>query len=366
MRIHFVLPQLAPMYGMEKAALATIAALENAGCFVTSSVISGPVPDSLDPHRHVTLGVPRSALRLQRAVLPLRRHLSSLDPATSIVASGLWAAAPVAGALWATRRSYVAWEHSVLPARLKSDQRVARLFKVLSARALRPQAVIAVSAGVAQAVSNAWPSTPVDVVPNVVLTPRETPTLPMRPRNAVRLATLGSLRPQKNTQAALDALALLPEQFVLTVAGDGPDAPALRARAAELGLEARVRFLGQVADVQALLAETDVLVHPSLAETFGLSLLEAANAGVPVAAFPVQAIDEIVPLYAPGRLAPATGPVALAEAVRELAAAAPSTKEIRDAWVRRRIQLSPEAVAAKWQSALGGSVPTASAPRRHA
>lgn len=81
----------------------------------------------------------------------------------------------------------------------------------------------------------------------------------------------------------------------LTVAGDGPDLPALRRRCAPLG--ARVRFLGAVPpdQVPALLARHDVLLAPSRFEGFCLTLTEAMAAGcVPVASRIAGVTDAII------------------------------------------------------------------------
>lgn len=69
----------------------------------------------------------------------------------------------------------------------------------------------------------------------------------------------------------------------LTIAGDGPDLPALRTKFAPQG--DRVRFLGFVdpSDVFSLLLNHDVLIMPSRFEGFGLTIIEAMAAGcVPV------------------------------------------------------------------------------------
>jgi glycosyltransferase involved in cell wall biosynthesis len=81
----------------------------------------------------------------------------------------------------------------------------------------------------------------------------------------------------------------------LTVAGDGPDLPALRRRCAPLG--ARVRFLGAVAPEQVpiLLAHHDALLAPSRFEGFCLTLTEAMAAGcVPVASRIIGVTDDII------------------------------------------------------------------------
>jgi len=102
------------------------------------------------------------------------------------------------------------------------------------------------------------------------------------------MAYLGRLAVEKNIDAFL-GLELAGTQLVI---GDGPERAALAAR------YPRARFTGyrHGEELAALLAACDVLVFPSLTDTFGLTMLEAAACGVPVAAFPVPGpIDVIEP-----------------------------------------------------------------------
>ena len=99
---------------------------------------------------------------------------------------------------------------------------------------------------------------------------------------------LGTLEPRKNLPLALDALRILRQRGVdlrLVLAGSRTtlvDVPALLRRRG-LG-PAEVTHTGYIDDarVAALLAGAKVLAFPSLYEGFGMPLLEAMGAGVPV------------------------------------------------------------------------------------
>jgi glycosyltransferase involved in cell wall biosynthesis len=102
----------------------------------------------------------------------------------------------------------------------------------------------------------------------------------------VVLGVTGRLHPVKEPMRALRAVAALPpglrEVARLVFIGDGPEAPALRKAAQRLQVD--IRMPGHMADARALVRGFDVLVSPSRFESFGLSMAEAATAGVPVAA----------------------------------------------------------------------------------
>jgi glycosyltransferase involved in cell wall biosynthesis len=75
---------------------------------------------------------------------------------------------------------------------------------------------------------------------------------------------------------------------------------------------------GRVPDVAAWLSRADLLVHPARWEGFGLALLEAMLATLPVVATNVSSIPEIVVDGETGLLVPPDDPGALATAVNRV------------------------------------------------
>lgn len=80
---------------------------------------------------------------------------------------------------------------------------------------------------------------------------------------------------------------------------------------------ARVQFLGIRNDVPRLMAACDALVHPVLLEGFGLVLVEALAAGLPVIASNVQGIPEVL-AGTKSMMVPPDDPNALKKAVLEV------------------------------------------------
>lgn len=102
------------------------------------------------------------------------------------------------------------------------------------------------------------------------------------PEDAFLLLFAGDLRtPRKNLGTVLCALAQLPEQVHLVVAGRIKGSPYPR-EARVLGLEGRVHFLDFVKNVPSLMRCVDAYVFPSRYEAMSLALLEAMAAGLPV------------------------------------------------------------------------------------
>lgn len=131
----------------------------------------------------------------------------------------------------------------------------------------------------------------------------------------------GRVQPYKGMQTLIEAAALLRDggsAVEVAIAGDGPYLPALRRLAEERGM-AGVHFLGRRTDVPALLAGATVAVVPSLwEEAFGLAVVEAMAAGVPLVATRTGGIPELVEEGRTGLLVPPGDARALADALRLL------------------------------------------------
>jgi glycosyltransferase involved in cell wall biosynthesis len=105
----------------------------------------------------------------------------------------------------------------------------------------------------------------------------------------------------------------------LLVVGDGPAASDVRAALAPLGAE-RVNYLGYVseAELPACYAAADLLFWPAVNEAYGMALLEAQAAGLPVVAGASGGVPAIVDQGVTGLLAPPGDPRAFAEALAAL------------------------------------------------
>jgi glycosyltransferase involved in cell wall biosynthesis len=137
------------------------------------------------------------------------------------------------------------------------------------------------------------------------------------------IGVVAALERRKAHDVLLHALAAtlskLPPLRVL-FCGDGSERAALARLTRELGLESRVRFLGELGQVADVLAALDLFVLPSRHEGLGVAVLEAMAAGVPVVASAVGGLPEAVDDGRTGLLVPPEDPRALGVAIAELAA----------------------------------------------
>jgi glycosyltransferase involved in cell wall biosynthesis len=162
---------------------------------------------------------------------------------------------------------------------------------------------------------------------------------------------LGRLVSDKGCDQALRALAVLKRQGLhptFTVIGDGPEMPALKQLAAELGLTDRVDFLGAVREGRGkIVARHRIMVAPSLwEEPFGVVALEGIAAGCAVVASRGGGLPEAVGPC--GMLFPNGDVAALAAALKELL----TSPTLREQLIARRSQhlrnFQPEVVAKRY------------------
>ena len=111
---------------------------------------------------------------------------------------------------------------------------------------------------------------------------------------SVPIGFVGRLDPVKRIDDLVAAMGLLGSEYQLAIYGEGRQRPAIEGQIARLGLEARVRLCGVVPRPQEELAQIGLLVLPSEAEGFGLVLIEAMAAGVPVVATDAPGIRDVV------------------------------------------------------------------------
>lgn len=121
------------------------------------------------------------------------------------------------------------------------------------------------------------------------------------------VGTVGRLLERKGHFELVSAWAELLETDVdarLLFVGDGQDADAIEAHAADLGVADSIEFLGTRHDVPELLAAMDVFAFPSYFEGLPGAVIEAMAAGLPIVATPVDGTAELLDSYQTGLFVP--------------------------------------------------------------
>ena len=219
----------------------------------------------------------------------------------------------------------------------------------------RAARIVAVSETVRGAIVERFrvPPARVVVVPNAA---DHFEPLPREPAPDAAILYVGHLEARKNLDVLLRALALdakLPS-LLLAGAAKGAEEERLRALARGLGVDARVRFLGAFDDgeLPRLYARAACVVLPSRIEGFGIPVIEAARARVPLAIAETQVLVEVAgpeaSVFAP------EDPAACAAALRRALSASPAALDRAAAHASTFLwEVSARKLVDAWRAARG-------------
>jgi glycosyltransferase involved in cell wall biosynthesis len=129
------------------------------------------------------------------------------------------------------------------------------------------------------------------------------------------------LHPVKNCGELILAIGDLAKEglsVTLEIAGDGAEREKLERMIKDNGLSKHVKLLGWVKDLAKMRGNWDVYVQPSLTEGFGLAVVEAMLAGLPVVVTPGGALPELVTDGETGIVTAGFGHQELAKAIEKL------------------------------------------------
>jgi glycosyltransferase involved in cell wall biosynthesis len=170
-----------------------------------------------------------------------------------------------------------------------------------------------------------------DMYYNLTLTPRPVKYIhhgtgmPVLPEDTAQyrlgspqLVIVGRIEAVKGHQYLFDAMPAVIKKFpdvILLIIGNGTYKEQLIKRAAALGIEKNILFMGYLQNPYGYISQSDILVQPSLFESFGLVYIESFALKVPVVAFDVPACNEIVINNETGLLAPMFNSSDLAEKI---------------------------------------------------
>lgn len=186
------------------------------------------------------------------------------------------------------------------------DQQLRRrvLFRRLALA--RSQAVIVPSHILRDIASETWrvPDSRLALIPNGIdcgafAAPPDTSLVPglKRSDSTLVVGTVATLRPEKNIGRLIDATAIARESWPdlqLLIVGDGPERPALQAKAEAMGLAGAVHFAGHVPQPQKILGMMDIFSLSSDTEQMPISIIEAMATGLPIASLDVGDVAMMV------------------------------------------------------------------------
>ncbi|MEU1704023.1 glycosyltransferase [Streptomyces sp. NPDC005706] len=352
-----------------------------ARCDVVTLTNPGPVADGLaaDGVRVTHLGMSgnRDVAALPRLARVIRRGRYDLVH-THLYRACLYGriAARLAGV-----RAVVATEHSLGDSQMEGRPLTAGVRALYLAGERLGRTTVAVSPTVADRLT-LWgvPRPRIAVVPNGIdldgfrFDPARRRLTRARlglPDDAFVIGGIGRLVPGKRFDVLIRALARLPDDCRLLLVGGGPEEAALRRAAEEAGVAGRVLFAGERPyapdgspgpELPALTSAMDVLAAPSTQEAFGLAVVEALAAGLPVRYASCPAVEDLPPEAAPGALRVTGGADAYARALAGVRAAGPGPRSAPEAPRHYCITRSAARLMDVYTAALAGTFPRSRSP----
>jgi glycosyltransferase involved in cell wall biosynthesis len=246
------------------------------------------------------------------------------------------------------------WQHAI----------AGRHWLDLAANALPAQAVACYSTAAAEAQRHLWPHRPTIVIPaGAAFAPRSHQSFELDlPADVPIVGIVGRLQAWKGQDRLLRAQALLRERghrlHLLIVGGDSyglsPEyAASLPVLIERLGLGGEVTLTGEVPDATPFIERMGVLVNASDPEPFGIVLLEAMAAAVPVLAVGSGGPLDIVEPGQTGMLARSGDPADLADALEPLLGSSELRRRLGEAGRERFMRdYTEEAVRKRFFTAL--------------
>lgn len=135
-----------------------------------------------------------------------------------------------------------------------------------------------------------------------------------------RMLTVGRLEKVKGHRYLIEALRQLDfSDWMLTICGSGEEEVELKALVNRSGLTEKVLFLGWIdsEEVSRQFSKADVMILPSLSESFPLVALEAGEKRLPVIASEVGDVKDMIPSEQYGWLVPKGNSTALKKAIEQ-------------------------------------------------
>ncbi|MGH7709727.1 MAG: glycosyltransferase family 4 protein, partial [Gemmatimonadaceae bacterium] len=194
---------------------------------------------------------------------------------------------------------------------------------------------IAVSQAARASVCSRMGDAPIHIVPNGTDVHIFERAVPAKLPKGRTMLFVGRLEPRKGFPVAVRAFARLAQQYSdvqLIVVGEGVEREAVEVL--PRALRSRVHLLGRVSDtlLPTYYAAADVFIAPALgSESFGIVLVEAMAAGLPIVASDISGYREVVRDGREARLVPSGDPAALADAVAHLFEHPEEARALREA-----------------------------------
>jgi L-malate glycosyltransferase len=195
-------------------------------------------------------------------------------------------------------------------------------------------------------------SAPPQVVPNFIDLAQFQSVSAKRLNDRPKIVHVSNFRPVKDTPAVARIFTEIRRRMdaELWLIGEGPEMDQVKAILRQGGVERDVRYWGLQHEVGPILAQADLLLMTSRAESFCLAALEAMACGVPVLASNVGGLPEVVRDGETGYLFPLDEPDLAVRLAVELLSNPAQHRRMRRAAVRRAAEFGAQQIVPRYEA----------------
>lgn len=161
---------------------------------------------------------------------------------------------------------------------------------------------------------------------------------------------------QKGLDYLIDVAKLLPENWIINIAGDGSDRDWLMGKIKENALEDIVHVKGRLNDdaLEKHYSTASIFLSTSRWEGFPLAVVEAMSRGLPLVGFDIPALEEITDGGKYGELVPVGDIAAMVKIIDRLASNYDERKTFSALSVRRAQDFDIDVILEEWERKVLG------------
>lgn len=179
-----------------------------------------------------------------------------------------------------------------------------------------------------------------------------------RPSGALNLVAIGRFNPQKNFPWMIRALAGCEFSWRLALIGDGGQRTEIESEVRKAGVGERVKLMGWVSEdtMRETLADSDVLLMPSISEGNPVAAIEALKQGVVILGSDIGGLCDLIENGVNGFAVPIATPELFREKLAWCSAHPDDLQKMKEASLGMATRFDLENIAADFESLLSDSL----------
>lgn len=255
--------------------------------------LNGPNRYKADGYEYIELGVRRQGAGYLKAVISIRKLIAKKK--IDVVHSHSYWTHIISRLATSKTIKLINHYHFADYDTMRGKRGVKRMIFIDKLTSRKNLTLVAVSEYVAKMLVNTFPKANIKVLFNFIACTPGPNVGHSKAGSGVKVVAVGNCNLEKNYAIVLQAFEVLRKEPVsIDIIGGGEQLNVYREAVKRSGLD-KVRFRGMIPNAVNLLADYDLFLAASLSETFGIAVLEAVCAKLPLLLSNIPAFKEIAP-----------------------------------------------------------------------